>query len=161
MPHSGLERLQAEVTELVKEAFALGVRMERERVRSLLSADVDFPSDLMAGGPKSAATRRPGRRARGISYSGPIGQVRKALAAMTIDEEGVDAVGLLGYLLDRDPESEITEKRVRGALKQLSNTGEVIRASRGRYLPRGWESPPATEEKPGDEAPGPFDLAAE
>ena len=156
MSHSEIERLTAEATALVRRAIEIGVQLERARVRALLSADAD-PGLV---GEAVAAPPSP-RRARGVSSRGPIAEVRKALAEMTIGEAGIDAAELLAYLARANPSLRITEKQVRGSLKHLTITGEAIRASRGRYLPRAATTPSRAEEKPGDDTPGFFNLAAE
>lgn len=155
MPASEIERLTTEAAGLIKRAIEIGMQMERARVRALLSADADFVVDLRD-------TPMVRRRARGNATRGPIVLVRKALDEMPMPTEGVDANDVLLFVQANHPAEEMTDKRIRGALKQLVNTGEAKRASRGRYLPVATAMPPTTEEKPGDdESPDPFQLAAE
>lgn len=164
MPHPELERLTAEAADLIRRAVEIGIQMERVRVRALFEADADMGSFVAASPAGLGAIAQPrARRARGPSSSGHIGMVRTAFAEWGMAKEGVGSAELLAYLQARHPGSEITDKRVRGALKQLTNTGEVIRASRGRYLPRqaATPSPPIGEESPDAGASGDFDLAAE
>lgn len=154
MRHSDVDQLRAEAAELIERALRKGAQMERARIFSLLS-------DEGGAGAEIAAPRR--RRARGASSSGPIAWVRKALIEMPTAAQSVDAAEVLDFVSSHYPEFEITEKRVRGALKQLVNTGEVRRGARGRYCPS-VSAPSAAasgEEKPGDdELPGSFDLLA-
>ena len=153
MPASEIERLTTEAADLVKRAMEIGVQMERARVRALLSADSDFVVDLRD-------TPMVRRRARGLATRGPIVLVRKALSEMPMPTEGVDANDVLSFVQANHPAEEMTDKRIRGALKQLVNTGEAKRASRGRYLPRSSSAKTMAEENPEVSASGLFSLAA-
>jgi hypothetical protein len=156
MPNTQLERLTAEATELVRRAVEIGIQMERARVRSLLSADAGFPHT-----PLSLRTdQHRAQRIRGPSSRGPIAMVRKTILEMTMSVNGADAFEIRAYHNRTNPESPLSDKQVRGALKQLVNTGEAVRASRGRYLPQAVVSP-SGEEVPDAPASGTFALAAE
>lgn len=166
MPNPDIERLTAEAVDLVRRAIEIGIRMERIRVRGrlldLLAVDAEVVHEIDELLPATSMPRARPRRTRGIASGGPIALVRKALAEMPIGEHGVDAAELLTYLKTANPDSGMTDKRVRGALKQLWNIGEATRASRGRYIPRAAAVPLASQEKSGeDESPDPFQLAAE
>lgn len=68
--------------------------------------------------------------------------------------EPIDAAGMANLI-----GGGITPKQARNALWQLVRTHEAVSTARGKYLWRGGESPAA--EKPGADAPGIFNLAAE
>lgn len=160
MPNSELERLTAEVTELIRRAVEIGIRIERARVRELLSADAAFAG---AGSVTvHAAIRHRVSRTRGPSSRGPIAMIRKAIGEMPMSQSGVDAAEIGAYHNQTNPESPLTDKQVRGALKQLVNTGEARRAARGRYLPReaATTASPARGENPDAGASGDLDLLA-
>jgi hypothetical protein len=158
MPNPELERLTTEATELIRRAVEIGIQMERARMRELLSADAAF-----AGSGSltiRAEVRHRVRRPRGRASAGPIATTRKAIVDMSMGSDGVDTAGLLAFIKRRDPASSVTSKQVRGALKQLVNTGEARQPSRGRYLPMVKQTSPS-EENSGDESPESFHLAAE
>lgn len=120
-----------------------GIAEERTRVKALI--DSDFASSAAA-----SPRHRPASPSR--SYGNVITVVRPALREIG---EPIDARGL-AELIDGD----ITEKQARNALRTMIKTGEAVRADRGKYLWRQASGSPVAE-KPGDESPGPFNLAAE
>lgn len=163
MSNLELDRLTSEATELIRRAVEIGIQMERARLRSMLSMDAGF-ADIGFSDMRPNETGQHGaRRTRGPSSRGPIAKIRKAINEMPMGDEGADAAEIGSYHNHVNPEAPLTDKQVRGALKQLINTGEARRASRGRYLPRKAATSPLTEEeKPSkSDSPGSFDLAAE
>jgi hypothetical protein len=162
MPNPELERLTAEATELIRRAVEIGIQMERTRVRELLSADAGWAIAATGSVAIHAAMRHRVRRTRGPSSRGPIALVRKAISEMPMSQSGADAAEIGAYHNQTNPESRLTDKQVRGALKQLVNTGEARRAARGRYLPVAAATPSVADEKSGENnSPDPFQLAAE
>jgi hypothetical protein len=151
MADEDFKRLEAEFLALARRIFDAGAKAERNRVLGFIHSSELTPS---------ASPARPHRKSVAQGYGSVSGPVREALTQLAPESpDGVGPRQLAEYFsrIGGGPD----ERQVRAALKTLTISGEAIRASRGRYLPRGWERPPATEEKPGDDAPGSFDLAAE
>jgi hypothetical protein len=143
------ERLAPEFLAMARRIFAAGARSERARLRAVLDQD---ESQAL---PSRRDPPRPRRAAAG--YGAISAPVKQALNELMVDSpEGVSAGDIAAYFELQG--SGPTEKQVRAALKQLHNTGDAIRAARGRYLGR-QES--GARDEPGDESPGPFNLAAE
>jgi hypothetical protein len=143
------ERLVPEFLSLARRIFDAGVQAERARLLALIQPDAR----------QDAGARHEFRR-ESASYGTVSPLVKDALGTLAVDSpDGVGAGEIAAYFDGRG--GGPTEKQVRAALKQLHNTGEAIRASRGRYLPRATATPPAREENPDAGASGDFDLAAE
>jgi hypothetical protein len=140
-----IEGIRAAMIETVNAAFEAGrlkgIAEERVRVKALI--DADFVS-------VAVPQRRPAAASR--SYGNVITLVRPALRDIG---EPIDSRGLAELI-----GGNITEKQTRNALRQMARSGEAVRADRGKYLWRRAPKSPAAE-KPGDESPGPFNLAAE
>jgi hypothetical protein len=143
------ERLAPEFLAMARRIFEAGARSERARLRAVLDQDES----------QALPSRRDPPRARraAAGYGAISAPVKQALNELMVDSpEGVSAGDIAAYFELQG--SGPTEKQVRAALKQLHNTGDAIRAARGRYLGR-QES--GARDEPGDESPGPFNLAAE
>ena len=120
-----------------------GIAEERSRVKALLDLDLTSASTPTSRRPRSTVSRS--------TYGNVINIVRAALRDIG---EAVDAAGMADLV-----GSGITPKQSRNALRQLVRNGEATSAARGKFLWReSSESAPAG--KPGDDAPGPFSLAA-
>jgi hypothetical protein len=144
------KRLEIEFLALARRIFDAGAKAERERVVALIHG---------SGGVFVDAQVRPRARARATGYGAVSGPVRDALTALSAESaEGVGAREIAEHFvrLGSGPD----ERQVRAALKTLTITGEAIRASRGRYLPRATAAPSTSEEKSGGDTPDSFDLLA-
>jgi hypothetical protein len=140
--------LESEFLALARRIFDAGAKAERARVMALVA------------GEEIQVSPRKEPRARATGYGTVSGPVRDALIALSAEsKDGVGARDIADYFARQG--SGPDERQVRAALKTLSITGEAVRASRGRYLPRDTAETSAERgENSGDE-PEPFDLAAE
>jgi hypothetical protein len=143
------KRLETEFLALARRIFDAGGKAERARMMALLAQGEERPTGVR---------REPHTRATG--YGAVSMPVRDALTALAAEStEGVGAREIADYFVRRG--SGPNERQVRAALKTLTNTGEAIRASRGRYLPRLAATSPTPGESPDALASGNFSLAAE
>ena len=145
------ERLIPDFLALARRIFDSGARAERERLLALIQS----PDRAVAASSRDRKTSETKPKTYG-SVSAPVREALIQLVTNSPDGIGPRQIAEHFQRIGGGPD----ERQVRAALKTLTISGEANRASRGRYLPRGWERPPATEEKPGGDAPGPFDLAA-
>jgi hypothetical protein len=145
------ERLVPEFIALARRIFDAGGKAEHSRLMALLQ----YPDGSASA--SNQTSQKP--RARSATYGSVSAPVRDALNELSTDSpEGVAVADIVAYFELRG--SGPTEKQIRAALKQLTNTREAIRIDRGKYLSReAHESRNA--EKPGGDTPGSFDLAAE
>jgi hypothetical protein len=145
------KRLEAEFLALARRIFDAGAKAERDRV-------VGFIQSGEAA--TTAATDRPLRKVTAKGYGSVSAPVRNALILLAPESpDGVGPRQLAEHFarLGTGPD----ERQVRAALKTLTISGEAIRASRGRYLPRATATPPTSEENPDAETSGDYDIAAE
>jgi hypothetical protein len=146
------ERLAPEFLAMARRIFEAGAKAERAKLLALLQQG-DTPASEFR-----AVVHTPRRGSTTYGSVSPL--VNDALKELAIDSpDGVGASEIAAYFERRG--SGLTEKQVRAALKQLHNTGEANRASRGRYLPRAAAAPPTSGENPDGDTSGHFDLAAE
>jgi hypothetical protein len=144
-----IDRLMPQLTSqfraLARSLVEVGIKLERERVIGLIQSNA----------PKSH--KPPVRDSRPIVTHGTISRpVLGALTELAIAApEGLSVFDITDHL-----GGSLTHKQVRASLKNLTNSGEANRASRGRYLPSR-AAQPSVGEKPGDESPGSFNVAAE
>jgi len=144
------DRLVPEFLALARRIFEAGGRAERERLMALLQSSDDFASE------PNRNLRKP--RARSATYGSVSAPVRNALIELSADSpSGVGVADIVAYFELRS--SGPTEKQIRAALKQLTNTDEAKRIERGKYLSRE-ASESRNAEKPGASTPGSFNLAA-
>jgi hypothetical protein len=146
------EKLVPEFLSMARRIFDAGRVSERERI---ISAALEGDTSRNREQP-----RQP--RSRSAGYGAVSTPVREALRAVAVDHpEGIDTAEIVSYF-DRIGGGP-TERQIRAALKQLANTGEAKRASRGRYLPSesASSSPHSGEENPDAGTSGIFSLAAE
>jgi hypothetical protein len=152
MADDDFKRLEAEFLALARRIFDAGAKAERDRVLGL----------IQFGEVTTAATSadRPARKNMAKGYGSVSAPVRDALIQLAPESpDGVGPRQLAEHFtrLGGGPD----ERQVRAALKTLTISGEAIRASRGRYLPRPAATPSTTEEEnPDAGASGDFDLLA-
>jgi hypothetical protein len=145
------KRLEPEFLALARRIFDAGIKAERDRVMLLIQGEGRFVANAQVV---------PRARARATGYGAVSAPVRDALIKLASESaEGIGARDIAEHF--KRVGSGPDERQVRAALKTLTITGEAVRASRGRYLPRAAASPPTSEEKPGDDTPDSVDLAAE
>jgi hypothetical protein len=146
------ERHAAEFLAFARRIFDAGAKAERERLFALLQVPGERPPTV------ARVSRKPRRRSR--KYGSVSAPIRKALNELSVDSpRGVKVADLVAHfeLHGAGP----TEKQIRAALKNLSAPGgEVVRIDRGKYLSRG-ANESRSAEKPGGDAPGSFNFAAE
>jgi hypothetical protein len=150
MSDENFKRLEVEFLALARRIYDAGAKAERDRVLGLIQSGEATPATAIARQSRKAIAKGYG------TVSAPVREALIHLAPESPDGVGPRQIAEHFARIGSGPD----ERQVRAALKTLTISGEANRASRGRYLPRGWERPPATEEKPGGDAPGPFDLAA-
>jgi hypothetical protein len=155
MADGDFKRFEAEFLALARRIFDAGAKAERDRVLGLIQ---------FAEAPVTISANRPSRKNVAKGYGSVSAPVREALIQLA--PEAPDGVGprqLAEYFARFGGGPD--ERQVRAALKTLTISGEAIRASRGRYLPRLAVTPGQSEEKPGGDTPGFFDplesMAAE
>ena len=145
MTNADISAYLAAATKAVRDAFEDGRRQgiaeERTRVKALL--DADFGQVRRPARARNSGTRE---------YGNVIAAVRPVLRDYG-DE--IDAIGLAALV-----GGDVTAKQCRNVLRQLVRRGEATSTTRGKFLWRGASESPAARE-PGDDAPGPFSLAAE
>jgi hypothetical protein len=150
MSDDDFKRLEADFLELARRIYDAGAKAERDRVLGLIQSGEATTAAAIARQPRKTISK---------GYGTVSAPVREALIQLAPESpDGISPRQIANHFARTG--SGPDERQVRAALKTLTISGEAVRASRGRYLPRGWERPPAAEEKPGDDAPGPFDLAA-
>lgn len=157
MPDDDLDRvidrlmpvLLPEFRLLARRLIEVGMQVERDRVIALIQTpNAAFVSDQQNPLPAYPAAHG--------SISGPVLAALQELAPSSAGGIGAADLALYFERCGGGP----TDRQVRAAIKQLTNTREVIRVSRGRYLPR--SSITATvEENPEADTSGLFGLAAE
>jgi hypothetical protein len=142
--------LEAEFLALARRIFDAGAKAERNRVLGY----IQFGETV--GVPPVG---RPIRKAASRSYGSVSAPVRQALTQLATESpDGVGPRQIAEHFARHG--SGPDERQVRAALKTLTISGEAVRASRGRYLPRVMMvAPSQREEEPGDDAPGSFDLS--
>jgi hypothetical protein len=147
------KRLEAEFLALARRIFDAGAKAERDRIVAALQT----PGAVLYSG----ATDRLVRERVAAGYGAVSAPVRDALIELAAESPtGVGAKEITQHFVRRG--SGPDERQIRAALKTLTLTGNAVRAARGKYLPRGASiSSPMREENSGDDAPEPFDLAAE
>jgi hypothetical protein len=146
------QRIIPEFKPVARRFWDAAEETQRERLRAFL----DSPSQEA---PIRDQTRRKPRVRSRKSYGSVSVPVTLALAELSADSpNGVTVADLEAHfeLHGGGP----TGKQIRAALKQLTKSEKAVNVSRGKYL-----SPSASESrgagKPGDDAPGSFNLAAE
>jgi hypothetical protein len=145
------KRLEPEFLALARRIFDAGAKAERARVVALIQGGGTFFADSHV---------LPRARPRATGYGAVSTPVKEALIKLAAESaEGLGARDIAEYF--KRAGSGPDERQVRAALKTLTITGEAVRASRGRYLPRTPASPPSSGEDPDAGASGGFDLAAE
>lgn len=141
-----IDGLIPEFRVFARRVIEAGIKADRERVVAFIRSPDSVVPEF------HHAERRPRSTSTGYGSVSPI--VREALKELSTDSpEGVGAGEITAYFQRRG--GGPTEKQVRAALKQLHNTGDAIRAARGRYLGR--QEIDARDE-PGVSAPGPVNL---
>jgi hypothetical protein len=143
-----MPRLMPQFRLFARSLIEAGMGLERERVIGLIQRD--HPG-LRTESPRSTQQHT---GAHGIVSRPVLGALRElAIAA----PEGLNTTELTDHLASGG--NGLTAKQVRAALKNLTISGEAIRTSRGRYLPRGAAS--SASENPEASSSGSFSLAAE
>jgi hypothetical protein len=146
------ERLIPDFLALARRIFDAGARAERERLLALIQS----PDRAVAASGRDRKTSETKPKTYG-SVSAPVREALIQLVPNSPDGIGPRQIAEHFQRIGGGPD----ERQVRAALKTLTISGEAIRASRGRYLPRVAATPPASEEKPGeDDSPGSFELLA-
>ena len=145
-----LRRIESELLTLVRRAFDAGSAAERNRLILMLGASASVnPSSS-----HPVSQRRP----RVTGYGAVSGPVKRALVELARETpDGVDARTITEHF--QRIGSGPNERQVRAALKTLTNTGEAVRASRGRYSPRE-ATTPSSRENPDADTSGHLHLAA-
>jgi hypothetical protein len=148
------KRLETEFLALARRIYDAGVKAERDRIIAALH----IPSAA------SEATSRPARERSTAGYGAVSAPVLEALNELSIESpEGVGAKEIAEHFERRGSGPDY--QQVRAGLKTLTLTGNVVRAARGKYLPRAAIRSPHEEENLGDESPGSIDrfesMAAE
>jgi len=152
MPDAELERLISDFAALGRKIYAMGREAERARLMALLQSS-DAPST-----PVPVRTPRKPRN-HSTTYGSVSAPVREALIELSADSPmGVTVADLEAHFELRG--AGPTGKQTRAALKQLTKSGEAVNIARGKYLSRS-ASESLRAEKPGDDAPGSLNLAAE
>jgi hypothetical protein len=140
------DRLAPEFLALARRIFDAGAKAERERLVALIQSTGSI-----------APIPHRERRMRATGYGAVSAPVREVLAELAADSpDGVGARDIARHFERRG--GGPSERQVRAALKTLSLTGDAVRASRGKYIPRAAATLSASEEKPGDDASGSLDL---
>jgi len=120
-----------------------GMQAERDRVIALIQAPSAAASESRSSSPHSYPA------AHG-SISRPVLEAMQELA--TTIAGGIGAADLALFFKNRG--GGPNDRQVRAAIKQLTNTGDAIRVSRGRYLPRAAATPLASGENPDADTSG-------
>jgi hypothetical protein len=150
MSDDDFKRLEDEFLALARRIFDAGAKAERARLVGL----------IQASSPMAMEVARPARKARAAGYGAVSAPVREALVQLAPGSpHGIGPRQIAEHFqrIGGGP----NERQVRAALKTLTLSGEAVRASRGRYLPRGAASPSSGGENPDDDTSGHLDLAAE
>jgi len=148
MPDDDLKQLESELLALVRRIYDAGAKAALHHVVATVQTSMG----------SVAVSHKPRPRATGYgAVSAPVRDVLIQLAAES--PEGVGARDIAQHFERRG--SGPDERQVRAALKTLSITGEAIRASRGRYLPRLAATSSKRGENSDAHASEPFDQAAE
>jgi hypothetical protein len=145
------KRLEPEFLALARRIYDAGAKSALRRVMAGIQVEMESGTPL--------APRKP--RVRATGYGAVSAPVRGALIDLTAESaEGVGARDIAEYF--KRAGSGPDERQVRAALKTLTITGEAVRTSRGRYLPRTAATPPSgARENPDADTSGHLDLAAE
>jgi hypothetical protein len=143
------KKLEPEFLALARRIYDAGAKSALRRVMAGIQSEME--------GGTSPAPRE--RRARATGYGAVSAPVRDALIDLAPESaEGVGARDIAEYF--KRVGSGPNERQVRAALKTLTITGEAVRASRGRYLPRAAALSLAGGENPDGDPSGQLDLAA-
>jgi hypothetical protein len=145
------KRLEPEFLALARRIYDAGAKAALHRVMASIQVSMEVGTPVVARTP----------RARATGYGAVSGPVRDALIELATESpEGIGPQQIAEHFAHRGAGPD--ERQVRAALKTLTISGEAIRASRGRYLPRqaATRSPLVEEENPDADTSGDFDVAA-